>query len=419
MNFLTLFTTALFFAPAPSPKVTDWPEFRGPDGQGHVTEGKPPLEWGSDKNLVWKRAIPGLGWSSPVVVNGRIYLTTADPLAKGTDEKANDGYSLLTLCVNAATGEIVWSKEIFREPADAPKPYPKNSHASPTPLVYDGKIYVHFGHMGTACLDLDGKVLWRAENKYKPVHGNGGTPILVDNHLIFSCDGGDQAYIVALDSKTGKEVWKTNRDTRVDRKFSFSTPLLITVDGKKQVISPFSNAVCAYDPATGKEIWRVGYDGYSVIPRPVFGNGLVYIVTGYNSPSLLAIRPDGKGDVTTTHVAWKTSKNVPHTPSLLLDGEDLFMVSDSGVFSCLKAKTGEVVWSERHAGNQYSASPILVDGKIYLTSEQGVGTVLEAGPQYKLLARSPLKERTFASFAVVGKALFIRTESNLYRFEVR
>lgn len=354
-------------------QADDWPEFRGPTGQGRLLKGSLPTEWGPDKNVVWKQAIPGHGWSSPVIVNGRIYLTSAVPAGKGAAAERK----LEALCLDAGSGKVLWEVEVFRQGADAPNIHNKNSHASPTPLVHDGRLYVHFGHQGTACLDLSGKVLWKNDSlKYRPVHGNGGTPIVVDDKLVFSIDSGDEGFVVALDRSTGKVVWKAPRNVETNRKFSFSTPLLITVAGKKQVISPGSNVVVALDPDTGKEIWRVRYDGYSVIPRPVFGHGMVYVCTGYNSPSLLAIKPDGTGDVTDTHVVWKTNKFVPHTPSLLLDGDELYMVSDRGNVSCLDAKTGEVVWSERYAGSNFSASPILADGKIYLLSEEGVGTVL-------------------------------------------
>src|SRR6185437_5702085 len=234
----------------------------------------------------------------------------------------------------------------------SPRIHGKNSHASPTPLVRGERLFVHFGHQGTACLDLEGKVLWKNTSlHYAPVHGNGGSPILVDDSLVFSCDGGDKRFIVALNVVNGEVRWKTDRTIEASRKFSFSTPLLIVVDGKKQIISPGSNVVCAFDPATGHEIWRVRYDGYSVIPRPVYGQGLLFICTGYNTPSLLAIRPDGKGDVTDTHVVWKTRKAVPHTPSPLLVGEELYFVSDSGQASCLDARTGQVHWQERLGGN--------------------------------------------------------------------
>jgi outer membrane protein assembly factor BamB len=392
----------------------DWPEFRGPTGQGIVTKGDLPTTWSKDKNVVWKRAIPGKGWSSPVVVAGRIYLTSSVPTKDGSDQ------SLETLCLDAADGKILWEKEIFHQDGKkSPRIHGKNSHASPTPLVRGDRLFVHFGHQGTACLDLQGNVLWRNTSlRYSPVHGNGGSPILVDDALVFSCDGGDDRFIVALSVADGKVLWKTPRTGTASRKFSFSTPLLIEVKGQKQIISPGSNAVCAYDPADGREIWRVRYEGYSVIPRPVYGHGLIFISTGYDRPTLLAIRANGKGDVTDTHVAWKTNKAAPHTPSPLLVGDELYLVSDNGQASCLDARTGEIHWQERIGGN-YSASPLYAAGKLYFQSEQGTGVVLRAGKTFELLARNALEERSLASPAAVDDTLFIRTEKHLYRIGPR
>jgi outer membrane protein assembly factor BamB len=391
-----------------------WPEFRGPTGQGLVPDGPLPLEWGPAKNVVWKQPVPGKGWSSPVVGGGRVYLTTSVPVPE-----AGGGQSLRARCLDAATGKAVWDTEVFRPGPGSPRIHGKNSHASPTPLLDGRRLYVHFGHQGTACLDLAGKVLWRNTGlRYAPVHGSGGSPILVDDLLVFSCDGGDQAFVVALDRDTGKVRWKTDRSVDAGRKFSFSTPLVITVKGQKQVVSPGSDAVCAYDPGTGREIWRVRYDGYSVIPRPVYGHGLVFVCTGFNSPSLLAIRPDGTGDVTDTHVAWKARRGVPHTPSLLLDGDELYMVSDSGTASCLDARTGRVHW-QRRLGGTYSASPVLAAGRVYFQSEDGTGVVVQAGKEFKQLARNPLGERTLASYAAADGALFLRTAGHLYRIEAR
>jgi outer membrane protein assembly factor BamB len=402
----------LVFAPA---RAADWPEFRGPTGQG-LAEGTLPVEWGKEKNVVWKKELPGAGWSSPVVVNGRIYLTAGVSVNDGRPREL----SLQALCLDSKTGKLLWSKEVFRQDADAPAPHSKNSHASPTPLVHDGRLYVHFGHQGSACLDLTGKLLWRNNDlKYAPVHGNGGSPILVDDKLIFNCDGGDQCFVAALYRKSGKLAWKTERNADALKTFSFSTPLLITVKGKKQVVSAGSGAVMAYDPGTGKEIWRVRYgDGYSVIPRPVHGRGLVFISTGYMRPSLLAIRPDGEGDVTDSHVAWTVRRSAPHTPSPLLVGDELYMVSDGGVASCLDAKTGKLHWEKRVGGN-FSASPLYADGKIYLQSEEGVGLVLKTGKKYEQIAKNPLEERTLASYAAADGALYIRTAKLLYKFQTR
>jgi outer membrane protein assembly factor BamB len=412
MRCVALITTMVALILAVRGAADDWPEFRGPTGQGIAAAGKLPIAWGTSKNIAWKQEIPGRGWSSPVVYQGRVYLTTSVP-APGGDQ------SLRALCLDADNGTILWDREIFhQDAATAPVIHGKNSHASPTPLIQGRRLYVHFGRQGTACLDLAGKVLWRNnELTYTPVHGNGGSPMLAGNLLLFSCDGGDQAFIAALDRATGRLRWKTERGVDAFKRFSFSTPLLIAVNGRQQIVSPASNAVYAYDPVSGEEIWRVRYDGYSVIPRPVYGQGLLFICTGYEAPSLLAIRPDGKGDVTESHVAWRTNRAVPHTPSPLLVGTELYLVSDSGVASCLDARTGRVHWTKR-LGGSYSASPLYAGGKVYFQNEDGLGTVIEAGRHFQALARNDLEERALASYAAAGNALFIRTQNHLYRVQI-
>jgi outer membrane protein assembly factor BamB len=416
MNTRSLALGMVIFCSVGSAARSDnWPEFRGPTGQGLAGDDVAlPVEFGKGKNEVWMRPLPGKAWSSPIVYQGRIYLTNAVPVKAGP---RND-QSLRALCLDAGTGKIIWDKEVFlQDGSKAPAINGKNSHASPTPLCDGKRLYVHFGHQGTACLDLEGKVVWRNRTvKYAPVHGNGGTPILVDDRLVFTCDGGDQAFLVALDKNTGEVSWKTDRNVQANKTFSFGTPLAIVVKGQKQIISPASNMVGAYDPQTGKEIWRVEYDGYSVIPRPVFGHGLVFIGTGYNSPSLLAIRPDGQGDVTRTHVAWTARRGAPHTPSPLLVGSELYLVSDRGIATCLDAKSGKVHWQKRIDGN-YSASPIYAGGKVYFLSEEGTATVIQAGKEFKQLAKNVLGERSLASYAVAEGALFVRTARGLYRFQ--
>jgi len=338
------------------------------------------------------------------------YLTTA------VRSEAGSKLSLRALGLDAASGKPRWDSEVFGSD-ESVAIHKKNSHASPTPIVEGDQLYVHFGHQGAACLDVNGKIIWRNSSlNYPPVHGNGGSPILADEALIFSCDGGRDPFVVALNKANGQVLWKIERRTDASKKFSFSTPLLITVNGQKQIISPGSNAVCAYDPKDGREIWRVRYDGYSVIPRPVYGHGLLFIGTGFDRPTVMAIRPDGRGDVTKTHVAWTVTRGAPKTPSLLLVGEELYMVADNGIASCLDARTGRSHWEER-IGGDCSASPFYADGKIYTQNESGTETVLAAGKTFQKLAENALEERTLASCAVGDGAIFIRTETSLYRIQ--
>ena len=389
----------------------DWPEFRGPTGQGHILATNLPLHWDSKQNVAWKTPIPGSGWSSPILAQGRLYLTTAAPADGSSD------LSLRTVCVDAETGSVIWNVEVFKELAGtSAKIHNKNSHASPTPLFSDGVIYVHFGHEGTAALDTNGRILWRQTTlRYSPVHGNGGSPIRVGDTLFSGSDGAADPFVTALDIKTGKVVWKTPRVTPASRKFSFSTALLITNAGQPEIISPGSGAVCAYDPVDGREKWRVLYgEGYSVVPRPLFGLGLLFIGTGYDRPNVLAIEPGGTGDVTATHLRWTITKGAPNTPSMLLVGDDLYFVSDGGIASCVDARSGKVHWSER-LGGDFSSSPLFGQGRLYFQNESGVGTVIAVGHEFKVLATNDLEERSLASYAVTDGAFFIRTDHNLFR----
>jgi outer membrane protein assembly factor BamB len=396
-------------------RAADFPQFRGPAGDGHATARGLPSTWNETTNVAWKTPIPGKGWSSPSLYQNRLYLTSAVPVDPSNE---SGDLSLRALCLDAATGKTIWDREVFvQSAATAPKIHTKNSHASPTPLVTSDRLYVHFGHQGTACLDHAGDVLWRNNSlTYAPVHGNGGSPILVGDLLIFTCDGASDPAVVALDAATGEQAWRFERPGDPPKKFSFCTPTAITIGGKTQVICPGAGVVNSLDPETGREIWRVHHEGYSVIPKPVFGHGLVFLSTGYDSPMVLAIRPDGQGDVTDSHVAWSLAKGAPHTPSLLLVGDELYMVSDKGVANCVDARTGKQHWQERIGGN-YSSSLVHADGKIYIQSEDGPAIVIRPGKRFARLADAGFKERTLASYAVGDNALFIRTEKNLYRVE--
>jgi outer membrane protein assembly factor BamB len=395
-------------------QAEDWPQFRGPTGQGHATERGLPLEWSETKNIIWKMPVPGLGWSSPSVSNGRVWLTT---VVESKERRGRVTASLRALAFDVATGRELVNVEVFRLD-DAGYVNPKNSRASPTPIVDGDRVYVHFGAEGTAALSTSGEILWTTHLRYESQHGNGGSPTLYRDLLIINCDGnGGDAYVVALDTASGKPRWKTARRRPADQ--AYSTPLVITVGEQDQLVSVGAYRAAAYDPLTGQEIWRVSYgDGFSNVPRPVFGQGLVFIATGFQTPALMAVRPDGKGDVTRTHVAWTITRGAPYTPSPLLVGNDLYYVSDTGVLSLADAASGQVVWQQRLGGN-YSASPVFADGRIYFQSEEGMTTVIAPGREFTRLATNRLEGATLASMAVSGGSFFLRTQTHLYRVAER
>ncbi|MCB1277899.1 PQQ-binding-like beta-propeller repeat protein [Prosthecobacter sp.] len=427
-----------------------WPEFRGPTAQGFSTAKGLPTEWAPDKNIVWRSEVAGKGWSSPVVANGKIFITTAvelpvDPAAAevkpepapppaAVAPKADGSrrpapakkapppppkpVSLHVIALDAATGKALWDTPVFeaKDPA-ALKMHPKNSQASPSVIYEAGRLYAHFSHHGTTCLDEAGKIVWTSqENPYPPQHGTGGSPVLVDDLLIFDADGSKDPGVVALDKATGKTRWKIARpETEAKSKFSFCTPLVIEVAGQKQVISAGSGIVQALNPKDGSEIWHVMYGtGYSVVPRPVFAHGMIFMSTGYDKPIGLAIKVDGKGDVTNTHVVWQETKYVPHNPSMLVIGDELYMLADNGLFTCRDAKTNTVHFEERLLGPS-SASLLYADGLIYAIDEKGASAVVKPGKTLQVVAKSELNEKTLASMAVCDNDLLIRTELAVYR----
>ena len=391
-------------------QAEDWPQFRGPTGQGHATERNLPLEWSETHNIIWKVPVPGLGWSSPAVANGRVWLTT---VVESKERRGRVSASLRALAYDIATGRELVNVEVFRLD-DAGYVNPKNSRASPTPIVDGDRVYVHFGAEGTAAVSTSGEILWTTHLRYESQHGNGGSPTLYRDLLIVNCDGnGGEAYVIALETATGKTRWKTARRRPADQ--AYSTPLVITVGQQDQLVSVGAYRAAAYEPLTGQEIWRVSYgDGFSNVPRPVFGQGLVFIATGFQTPSLIAVRPDGKGDVTRSHVAWTIARGAPYTPSPLLVGNDLYYVSDTGVLSLADAMSGQIVWQQRLGGN-YSASPVFADGRIYFQSVEGMTTVIAPGREFKRLAVNRLDGATLASMAVSNGSFYIRSHTHLYR----
>ena len=387
----------------PAVHAEDWPTFRGPTGQGHSSEQGLPLEWSESDNIVWKTPVPGRGWSSPVVADGRVWLTTAT---------ADGAGSLRLLAYEVDTGREILNVEVFGVD-ETTLLNPKNSLASPTPVIDGDRVYVHFGADGTAALTTDGEVVWATRFPHVTQHGNGGSPVLYGGRLILSVDGYDTAFVVALDARTGEERWRTARRQPISQ--AYSTPLVIRVGDRDQLFSIGAFRATAYDPDTGAELWEVSYpDGFSNVPAPAFGHGMVYVATGFQVPSLLAVRADGRGDVTGTHTAWTLRRGAPLTPSPLLVGDELYIVSDGGIATCLDARTGVTHWRQRLGGN-FSASPVFADGRIYFQSEEGVTTVVAPGTAYRELATSRLDGLTLASMAVADGSLYIRTHDHLYR----
>lgn len=390
----------------------DWTQFRGPTGQGVSDSIGLPLKWSETENLAWKTPIPGKGWSSPVVLGNQIWMTTA----------LDDGHSLHAVCVDRDSGRIVHDNEIFQV-EKPPKLNPKNSHASPSPVIEPGRVYIHFGTMGTACLSTEtGKPVWtNDELKLDHSVGPGSSLILYGDLLIVTCDGMDVQYVIALDKRTGKKVWKTNRSGKIhdsqDRRKAFATPSVLVINGREELISPAANQLIAYEPVTGRELWKVRYDGYSNVLRPVYGDGLIFIGTGFDKAQFWAIRPpEGEGDFTKTNIAWKYTKESPFEPSPVFTGHELYVVSDSGVLVCLDAKTGHENWRHR-LDSTFVASPILAEGRIHFFGESGDTTIIEPAAEYKELAVNHLDGRFMASPAVVGRAIIARTATHLYRIE--
>ncbi|MHB0956636.1 MAG: outer membrane protein assembly factor BamB family protein [Pirellulaceae bacterium] len=390
----------------------NWPEFRGPTADGHSAASGLPLTWSETKNIAWKTPVHDYGWSSPVVWDNQVWLTTA----------TEDGKQLFAVCLDCDSGKILHDVKVF----DVEKPEhvaSVNSYASPTPAIEAGRVYVHYGTYGTACLDTQsGQVLWTRRDLNCDHHeGPGSSPILFENLLIVHVDGRDVQYVVALDKLSGKTVWKTPRSIDYSQfsdntRKAFCTPTVIDLGTRKELISPGAKAVMAYDPRTGEELWKVRYDGWSMVPRPLFGHGLVFVVNDFERPELWAIRPGGQGDVTDSHVTWQIRQGVPAQPSLLLIDDFLYAVTDMGVAACIEAKTGNIIWRNRLGGN-FAASPLYVDGRIYCFAQDGTTTVLGPGPEFKVLAVNPLEGEVKASPAVAGRGLLVRTRTHLYRLQ--
>jgi outer membrane protein assembly factor BamB len=392
----------------------NWPQFRGPTADGISDARDLPTEFGERKNVRWKTAIHGRGWSSPVVWGDQIWLTTAP----------EDGRVNSAICVDLQTGAIKHDIKLW-DVAEPQFIHSKNSYASPTPAIETGRVYVHFGAHGTAAIDTaTGKKIWeRRDLKCDHFRGPGSSPVIVDDLLVLTFDGFDFQYLIALDKYTGDTVWKRDRNITTydhqengDYKKGFSTPKLAVLAGRRQLISPSAGATIAYDPASGNELWRVSSGGMNAASPPLVFDDLVICTTGFGGYQMFAVKPDGKGDVTDTHVAWKYKKSVPERPSpILLEGL-LYIVNDSGILSCLDPRNGTLLRQNRIGGN-FSASPVYADGKIYFFDEAGKSTVIKASRELEVLATNQLDAGCMASPAVVGRSLIVRTTTHLYRIE--
>lgn len=403
----------LLLLPASMVAAEGWPQFRGPHGAGHAAaDCKPPTAWSEQKNIRWKTAIHGKGWSSPVLLGNHIWLTTAP----------EDGKRMYVLCVDAETGKVLLDKKLW----DVEKPAfcnPMNSYASCTCAVGPGRVFVHFGSYGTVCLDANSfEILWqRRDLPCDHFRGPASSPVLWEDRLFIHFDGFDYQYVIALDQATGKTLWRTDRDVDFgtqdgDFKKAYSTPRVIEVNGRHELICPAAAWTQAFDPATGKELWRVKHGGINVAAPPQFGHGMLFLSTGWSGDRLLAVKPGGTGDVTASRVVWRNKQGVPTRSSPILVDDLLFMVADKGVMTCIDAKTGQTVWQERVAG-EYSASPIYAGGHVYFFSHEGPMTVIRPGRKFQKVAENRLAEGCMATPAAVGNALFIRTIGHLYRIE--
>ncbi len=422
-NRTTFLAAALLLAPALliTHAAENWPQFRGPDGTGHSDARGLPVRWSESGNIVWKTPIHDRGWSSPVIYGKQVWLTSA----------SKDGRELFVLCLDRDSGKILKDWKLF----DVAQPqfiHPFNTPASPTPAIEEGRVYITFGSAGTAAIDTKTfKVIWeRRDIECNHFRGAGSSPVIFRNMLLMHFDGSDVQFAMALDKKTGKTIWQTRRSidfqdldkngkpaAEGDMRKAFSTPHVERINGRWEMISLGAKAAYSYDPFTGKELWRVEERAqHSASTRPVLGHGMVYFPTGFSAGQLLAVRTGGNGVITDSHVAWRVKRGVPNKPSILLVDDLIYMIGDTGIASCVDAKTGEQVWQQR-IGGEYSASPVYADGKLWFFSEDGKTTVLKPGRAFEVIGENKLDDGFLASPAIAGKAFYLRTRTHLYRVE--
>lgn len=411
---------AIFYSQVSAQKTNgkqnnNWTYYRGSNLDGVSTNKNLPLTWSENENIVWKTPIHGKGASSPVIYGDQIWLTTGD----------STGKKLFALCMSLSTGKVIHDIKVF-EPDSVPPLHTLNTHATPTPAVEEGFVYVHFGSMGTACLEsATGKLVWKREDlKCNYVQGAASSPIIYKNMIILHYEGVDIQFVIALDKKTGKTVWKSIRPQElyvnqpaIARK-AFITPIIVNAGGRDLLISNGAEVCIAYDPLTGEEIWRIPYTSDTTISMPMFSNGLVIFTTGLMEPiKLMGVKPLGKGDITKTNIIWTVSnKDIPAINSPFVKDGLLYMIHERGNLTCLEAETGKIVYTNKLKGEFYS-SPICADGKIYFSSKKGIVYVLQEGREFKILAQNHMDGEYMATPAVSGNSLVVRSNKALYRIE--
>ena len=394
-------------------QADNWMRFRGPTGQGLSNETNLPVTWSATESVKWKISLPGKGWSSPIVYEDLIFLTAS----------TEEGVSCQVICLNRKDGSVNWTTEVHRQ-----KPGPmrkQNSYATPTPVT-DGKhVYSVFYDGTIIAVDFSGKIVWKnSEIDFFSLHGLGASPIVANGQVIMPFDGSsreetqigwkvpwEKAVVLSVDAEDGTVRWKGQRGKS---RVGHVTPIL--VDNNSQVISAGGDRVQGFDLDSGNRIWSIYSQGEGVTPSPVVGNGLLYTSSGFEAPTLRAIRLGGKGDVTNTHIVWEQKSGVAALSSLLYIEPHLYSISRDNILHCLKAASGEIVWRQRLDGT-YSASPVYADGRIYLLSAEGETLVLRPGAKYEEIATNDLGETCYASMAVSQGNFFIRSAQHLYCIE--
>ena len=396
----------------------NWTHFRGSNLDGIASVNSSPVKWTPDSNFVWRTSIHGTGWSSPVVYEDQVWMTTA----------TEDGKEMFAVCVDFNTGRIIFDIRVFT-PDTIYQKHNINSYATPTPCIEKNYVYVHFGSYGTACLDTrDGTRLWeRTDLSCVHVQGPGSSPILYKDLLILHLEGTDRQIITALKKSNGETVWETERPAEIYNSLepigrkAYITPIVIHVNGRDMMISNGSAACMAYDPVTGKEIWRIVRGEDSTISMPFYEDGLVYFHTGFITSAendrfaeLMAVNPDGTGDIAGTNIIWRIQTPILQLSTPVIRNGYIYTVDTKSILMCLNSKTGEAIWSKRVLG-KYNSSPVYAAGKIYFSSTRGETIVIKEGPQLDILAENKLDGEIWTTPAIINNNLLMRTSKYLYR----